>query len=694
MVADRARVGPGGGGAPLMPGHNASGEPGLTPRAERHRPSTEQRIADGLRAVPLTVTVFLVLDTISTLVGQAYGITNLGPTGLRPAGQMLLVVLAAAATLYRRPRAAVVLTALVVVLVLTAGPTGEEDWLLLIIGVTGGARARRRQLVVLVLAGVAYAVLFGLRAEERHAGWGWAAGLTTLALFAAALAAGLVARRFLRARDRRRLRIEKLEREQTEIRAVERARLADELQAVVTQGLATIEHELETMAHGVADRDRLRQGLEQVDRHSRSLLTELRALLDVLRRDPAPDPGSRAALATLGRRRWVDLLTARHVQFAAVAVFGLLALQTAAGSLASRDAEGWVRVVALLACALAVWRPAVGAGAAAVALLGSLVLSTPGYGDTIATALLCFITAVRSGPRRFWLVLLALAGYGGLLAATESPTDVGHVVVVAYTGFGAVALGLTVRHFVEARAESLRRLVDLTEEREQVELEERTAVARDLHDVVAHQLSVTTMLVMATSLSNDPVTLADTAAKVRRSTEAAHHELSTLLHAMRGPLSPQPGPASLVTPLTSAHALVRRLSENGYHPILDIDPAADELDTTTQRTLARIMQEAATNILRYTPTGSTCHFILTVNPQEVRLRTDSPLAAQAQTSDLSLGWGLRGIRERVELTHGTFTAGPAGGSWRLEVTLPAPVETTRQLIAQAKDLHSATASTA
>ena len=676
-------------------GHIASGEPGLTPLAERRRPSTEQRIADGLRAVPLTVTVFLVLDTISTLVGQAYGITDLGPTGLRPAGQMLLVVLAAAATLYHRPRVAVVLTALVVVLVLTAGPTGEEDWLLLIVGVTGGARAGRRQLALLVLAGVAYAVLFGLQAEGRHPGLGWAAGLITLALFGAALAAGLVARRFLRARDRRRLRVEKLEREQTEIRAVERARLADELQAVVTQGLATIEHELEAMAHGVADRDRLRQGLEQVDQHSRSLLTELRALLDVLRRDPAPDPGSRAAQATLGWRRWVDLLTARHVRFAAVAVFGLLALQAAVDSRASpADADGWVQVVALLACALAVWRPAVGAGAAVVALLGSLVLSTQGYGDVIPTALLCFLTAVRSGPRRFWLVVLALVGYGGLLAVTESPTDVGHVVVVAYAGFAAVALGLTVRHFVEARAQSLRRLVDLTEEREQVELEERTAVARELHDVVAHQLSVTTMLVMATSLSNDPVTLADTAAKVRRSTEAAHHELSTLLHAMRGPGAPQPGPASLVTPLTSAHALVRRLSENGYHPVLDVDPAADELDTTTQRTLARIMQEAATNILRYTPTGSTCHFTLTVNPQEVRLRTDSPLAAQAQTSDLSLGWGLRGIRERVELTHGTFTAGPTGGSWRLEVTLPAPVDTTRQLIAQSKDLRSPTASRA
>ena len=677
-------------------GHIASGEPGLTPLAERRRPSTEQRIADGLRAVPLTVTVFLVLDTISTLVGQAYGITDLGPTGLRPAGQMLLVVLAAAATMYHRPRVAVVLTALVVLLVLTAGPTGEEDWLLLIVGVTSGARAGRRQLALLALAGVAYATLFGLQAEERHPGWGWAAGLITLALIGAALAAGLVARRFLRARDRRRLRVEKLEREQTEIRAVERARLADELQAVVTQGLATIE----ARARGDGPRGRRPRPPApgaRAGRPAQPVPAERAA-------DPArrPAPGSRTRSRRAGCPGHLGAAPVGRPAHGAARPLRCGTRCSACSPCRPRwTASPRPRTPTGGSRSSRCWRALSRSGARR---WGPAPRRWPCWGPSCCprrgtgtpSRRRCSASSPPSAPGRGgpgWSCS-ALAGYGGLLAVTESPTDVGHVVVVGYAGFAAVALGLTVRHFVEARAESLRRLVDLTEEREQVELEERTAVARELHDVVAHQLSVTTMLVMATSLSNDPVTLADTAAKVRRSTEAAHHELSTLLHAMRGPAAPQPGPASLVTPLTSAHALVRRLSENGYHPVLDVDPAADELDTTTQRTLARIIQEAATNILRYTPTGSTCHFTLTVDSQEVRLRIDSPLAAQAQTSDLSLGWGLRGIRERVELTHGTFAAGPAGGSWRLEVTLPAPVDTTRQLIAQSKDLRSPTASRA
>ncbi len=69
-----------------------------------------------------------------------------------------------------------------------------------------------------------------------------------LAVVAGSLAVGLVARRLLRARDRRRSRVRELERERTEIRAVERARLADELQLLVTQGLVSITDELDRVS--------------------------------------------------------------------------------------------------------------------------------------------------------------------------------------------------------------------------------------------------------------------------------------------------------------------------------------------------------------------------------------------------------------------------------------------------------------
>jgi signal transduction histidine kinase len=207
-------------------------------------------------------------------------------------------------------------------------------------------------------------------------------------------------------------------------------------------------------------------------------------------------------------------------------------------------------------------------------------------------------------------------------------------------------------------------------QRQQVEGQERGALARELHDVVAHQLSLSTMLVMATSWNHDRETLRGTLDQVRRNTEAARSELDTLLRAMRGPRTDLTRPSPLVTATTTADTLAQRLLDNGHTPVMSVDAAADALDATTQRTLARIMQEATTNILRYAPAGSRCHFTLTVEDRWVRLTIASPRSADGHGSELSLGWGLRGIRERVELVRGTFRAGPQDRSWVVAVTLP------------------------
>jgi signal transduction histidine kinase len=617
--------------------------------------------------------VFLLLDVVSTLIGQAYGLANLGRSGLVPAAQMFLVVAAAAATMYSRPRAAIGLTALVVVLVFTVGPSGEEFWLLVITAVTAAVRADGWQLGLVVLAQTGYAVAFGFQVEQQYPGWGWTTGLLTVGFAAAAVTAGLIARRLLRTRDQQRLRVADLEREQSEIRAIERGRLADELQAVVTQGLVTIENELDDVARRSSDLQTLRAGLEQIDHHSRSLLTALRTLLDILRRDPAAEPDLALAVHGSGSRRWVDLVRARHVRLAASAVCGLLAARAALGLDTRPAADVTVEIIGLLACAVAVWRPAVGAAGAGTALALSCVLDPPGHWDVVSSTLLCLIGALRLGPRRIWLLVLAVAGYAGLVALTDASEPRTHVVLLCYVAGLAIAIGLAARHFLAAREDSLRQLLDLAQERERVKTEERNAVARELHDVVAHSLSVTTMLVMATSLSEDPETLASTLAKVRRSTTAAHHELSTLLHAMRAPGVDGAQPV-LTSPRATARALGEQLTASGHHPEMEIDPRADTLDVTTQRTLARIMQEATTNILRYAPARAVCSYAVTVDGDGVRLRVTSPLATGERGSDLSLGWGLRGIRERVELTHGTFSAGPDQGRWVLAVSLPAATE--------------------
>lgn len=509
----------------------------------------EQGAADGLRVVPAAVLVFVLLDFGAAVIAQAVSTTGLDREAVVTAAQMILVALALAATMYHRPRTAVLLAVAVAVLALTVGATGGEPWVIVVSAVTVVLRGTRRQLALVTAAQVGYAVCYAVRADRFEPGWGWVAGVVMLGITAVALAGGGATRLLLQARDRRRDRVRRLEQENAEIRAVERARLADDLQTVVTRGLATIEQHLEPAQHPV-DADSLRASLTRVDDDSRSLLAELRSLLSILR-GPAVDESRPGASPASRLRSW-------HVQVAATAVFVLLAVQATVGG--------------------------------------------HGYWDVVFTSLLCLLGALRLGLRRLWFVLVPIAAYAALIASTAAAADdrTTRLLLLWYTGFLAVVLGLAARHLTSARTDSLRRMDDLESARGRVGSEERSAVARELHDVVAHQLSVTTMLVMATSLSDDPATLGVTLDKVRRSTAAAHHELSTLLHAMRADTGGGQ-PAPLATPGATARALGEQLTESGHRPELEIDPLAEDLDVTTQRTLARIMQEATTNILRYAP---------------------------------------------------------------------------------------------
>lgn len=632
-------------------------------------PPVEERIADGCRAVPLTVIVFLLIDVVTKVVGATHGPEGLGFWGLLAAAQSLVVAAAAAAMMRRRPRIAVVLTAIVVALVFTAGPGGTEIFLLLVMGVSVAAWGSRWQVGLVMLAQLGYAVAFGLLLEREFPGQGWAGGLVTAGAAAVGLAVGALARRLLRTRDRTRQRVRQLEQEQHEIRARERTRLADELQLLVTDGLASIDAELDAIARRPDDPGRNRLALTQVDLHSRALMRQLRILVEVLRRHPDdPDGG----LVVRGFRfRAVDLLTARHVRLAASAVFGLLAVRAGAGGLGSLpSAEVLVEVIGLVACAVAGWRPKAGACCAASALVAFILLGSTGYGAAISTTLLCLVGAFRLGPRRIWLLIVGAAAYAGAVVLTHSPNLARQLVLDSYLGFLALTLGLASRHFVSAREQSLGRLEDLAAERNRVQSQERTAVARELHDMVAHSLSITTMAVLATSMTEDPDRLADTVDRVRHSISATHLELGALLHAMHAPDPDRCVSAALVSPLAVAQGFAEQLAQHDYLPVLNVDPNASSLDQTTARTLARIMQEATTNILRYAPTGSSCQLTLGVNDTAAQLTIISQLSPSGRRSDLSLGWGLLGIRERVELTHGTFAAGPDHNRWRVEVSLP------------------------
>lgn len=622
-----------------------------------------------LRVLRLVIVVFLALDVGFTLIGQAIGMTGLGPSGAVAAAQMICIVGATAAVLWSNARLALLLSAAVVVLALVVGPVGSELWLVLISGVLVAARARTGYLLGLVGAQLAFAAAAALVSDRRHPGWGWSTLWSWLAVSLVACVAGLVARQVLAAAARRRNHLQHYESETGRLRARERGRLADELQAMIVAGLADIETSISDNRLGTGPQS-VRTVLEGVEDGNRRLLQRIRALMEVLR-EPVTVDAAGVAVGGSGRKRW-SWLQLRPLRMVGSAVLIAAALRVVL-SRADVVIEGTTAVVmglTLVAYAGALWSTRLGLALAVVTTVVATVLQVQ-VGLEVAPVVLAGATAAFSiRLDRTWVVLAVLTGGAAVIASTGPDDQLGHAIWLMLSGVLGTTAGLVTRHFVRAHAESTSQLLALVDQRRRADAEERDATARELHDVVAAQLSTATMTVMAARLSDDPVEHATALERARRCLEVAEAETTTLLHALRGVRADHLRPPVLTAPTVVARSVADQLTQHGFQAIVEVDEEADSLDETTQRTLARILQESTVNIVRYAPSGTACHYRLQVLTDQVTVTVESPLAEQPRDSSWSTGWGLLGLGERVQLTSGTFDAGPRGRRWVVEAVLP------------------------
>jgi signal transduction histidine kinase len=197
---------------------------------------------------------------------------------------------------------------------------------------------------------------------------------------------------------------------------------------------------------------------------------------------------------------------------------------------------------------------------------------------------------------------------------------------------------------------------------------ERTRIARELHDIVSHSLSVVITLADAAALVGraNPDQGAEAMAEVSEVGRHALSDMRAMLGVLRtdepaalAPAPPQPGVGQL-------GALVERVEATGLAVSLSVDGAAFPLGAAAELTAYRIVQEALTNTLRHA-TARHAWVTISYDEPEVRIRvTDDGLPATPNTQ----GHGIAGMRERVALHHGVLRAGPAdGGGWLVEATL-------------------------
>lgn len=214
---------------------------------------------------------------------------------------------------------------------------------------------------------------------------------------------------------------------------------------------------------------------------------------------------------------------------------------------------------------------------------------------------------------------------------------------------------------------------------EQAVLDERVRIARELHDVVAHHVSVMGVQAGAARrvMRRSPEQAAEVLSGIEASSRQAVAELHRLLGFLRrgvtdvpatgapvgGSVAPQPS-------LSQLDALVTQMNNAGLVVTLAIDGTPQPLPASVDLSAYRVMQEALTNALKHAGVGTLVAVALTYAADHVDLsviddgrgrsngRLDNPRSDPALTA----GHGLVGMRERVALTGGTFHAERRPGS--------------------------------
>jgi signal transduction histidine kinase len=307
---------------------------------------------------------------------------------------------------------------------------------------------------------------------------------------------------------------------------------------------------------------------------------------------------------------------------------------------------------------------AIAAAAGLIAHLGHL----PGQPGTAATLALLVLggSAVRALPPRL-AAGIAAAGMAVMAIGWSTATPRSAASSPAPVQFGvlgwiaALGTGLGLRYLDHRRRAAI----------ETVRRDERLALARELHDIVAHHITGIVVQAQAARLvgHEHPDTFDGTLAGIEASGTdalAAMRRVVTLLRDADDGAATTPGPEELTE-------LVRRFEGHGpaVHLHMPVCEASWPPEVTT--TVYRVVQEALTNIARHAPHARSATISVTQNQDAVTIDVTDDAPPSPARHPHRGGYGLIGMRERVEALGGTLHAGPQPDTgWSIHATLPVP----------------------
>ena len=345
---------------------------------------------------------------------------------------------------------------------------------------------------------------------------------------------------------------------------------------------------------------------------------------------------------------------------AAVAALAIAAILLSDPPAGTRDVDAWALVLIAAHSVAPVARHRAPEAAVAVGLGSALTYAIAGYPVALApvTLLSVYSAAVVLPRGRARLVLVAAVALAWVTTtAAPGPTD------LSAPAFAVVAwlLGRSTGERRDAQAAQAERAV----------ADERLRIARELHDIVAHSMSVVAVHAGTGRLvaDDDPAAAREALVTIERATRATLAEMRTLLGVLRSDDSrtgrePAPGLAGL-------DALVADVVRSGMTVDLRVDGERGEVPAGIDVSAYRIVQEALTNVIKHAGRArATVGIRYAADAVSIEV-TDDGRGAPTPHVPSAGGHGLVGMRERVALYGGDLDAGPRpGGGFRVVARLP------------------------
>ncbi|MEU7059246.1 histidine kinase [Streptomyces sp. NPDC046197] len=297
--------------------------------------------------------------------------------------------------------------------------------------------------------------------------------------------------------------------------------------------------------------------------------------------------------------------------------------------------------------------------------------------DAVVAALGALFTLASRTRRRMLLAACAMVFTLSDMISFPSPrldlSNTKTLITLGYTAATAAA-PVFLGQLVQARRDLSLRLAEISEAREHERQltaqsalgKERAQLAREMHDVVSHQVSLIAVRAGALQVGARDAETREAATTIRRLSVETLNELRHMVNVLRA----SGGRQTELTPQPSLADLQRLVDGSGIETDLTAD-LPDGLPPTVQRAVYRTVQEALTNVRKHAP-GATATVRISCEDGDVRVTITNTPPTRSALPLPSAHYGLSALRQRAALLGGTTSSGPTpDGGYELRLELPA-----------------------